>query len=77
MKRLLCSMKLCETYTYECFQTKLNEEVDEEIDEEVDEEPPAEAFHQPLVVLQWKNAGIVWLMLSIYHFLEMRQYIGF
>ncbi|GGH47759.1 hypothetical protein GCM10008014_11280 [Paenibacillus silvae] len=50
-------MKLYETYTYECFQTKPNEEVNEEIDEEVneeideevDEELPAAAFHQPLV----------------------------
>nr|WP_186323198.1 hypothetical protein [Paenibacillus xylanexedens] len=49
LKRLLCSMKLYETYTYECFQTKPNEEVNEEIDEEVDEELPAAAFHQPLV----------------------------
>ncbi|MCK6075031.1 hypothetical protein KZX70_09290 [Paenibacillus silvae] len=45
LKRLLCSMKLYETYTYECFQTKPNEEVNEEVDEEL----PAAAFHQPLV----------------------------
>ncbi|WP_427180424.1 hypothetical protein [Paenibacillus sp. TC-CSREp1] len=44
-------MKLYETYTYECFQTKPNEEVDEEL--------PAAAFHQPLVCFTMENAGIV------------------